>query len=211
VKKKIAHSLIHGTIKPPASKSYMQRAIAIAALAKGESLISNPSYSADGLASMSIARQMGAFVEDLGQSIKVKGQGTLKSNEWDCGESGLSIRMFSGLAGLQQEPITLSGHGSMPNRSMQTVVDTLKGTGLTVELNGDRIPIQVSNGPLKAGSYTVEAGESSQPLTGLLIALASLDTDSVLNVQNLASKPYIDITLDILKDFGVSPYLEIKN
>lgn len=209
MKKKIAPSQIQGTLTPPPSKSYMQRAIAIAALAEGESTIGNPSYSADGLASMHIARQLGAFVVDEGKTVKVRGAQNLKSNVWDCGESGLSIRMFSAIAALQESPITLTGHGSMPKRSMQTISDTLLPTGVKVELAGDRIPVRISGGPLQAGKYELEASESSQPLTGLLIALASLDKDSVLTVKNLASKPYIDITLDILRDFGVD--IEHKN
>lgn len=187
----------------------MQRAVAIAALAEGESIISNPSYSADGLASMQIARQMGAFVEDQGETVRIIGGGSLKSNIWDCGESGLSVRMFTGIAGLQDQAITLTGHGSMPNRSMQTVKDTLAGTSLNIELSGDRIPIRVDGGPLKGGTYKVDASESSQPLTGLIIALASLPEDSVLKVSKLSSKPYIEITMDILRDFGVE--VEHKN
>jgi len=187
----------------------MQRAVAIAALAEGESIISNPSYSADGLAAMNVARQMGAFVEDQGKQVRIIGGGSLKSNVWDCGESGLSVRMFSAIAGLKNEPITLTGHGSMPQRSMQTVKDTLDNTGLNVELEGDRIPIQVSGGPLKGGNYSVDASESSQPLTGLIIALSSLEEESVLSISKLSSKPYIDITLDILKHFGI--VIENKN
>jgi 3-phosphoshikimate 1-carboxyvinyltransferase len=109
--------------------------------------------------------------------------------------------MFSSIAALLPEPVELRGRGSLLRRPMEMVVDALRSAGLDCVAPGGLPPIRVQ-GPLRAGTYQVDGARSSQFLTGLLIALACADGDSVVEVTSLASKGYVDLTLDIMRHFG---------
>jgi 3-phosphoshikimate 1-carboxyvinyltransferase len=99
--------------------------------------------------------------------------------------------------------LILQGEGTLLKRSIVSLVDQLRAIGLQVESNNDFLPI-VIEGEITKTSLSVNASDSSQFLSGLLISLSQRPFDSVLNVRELSSKPYIDLTLDVLNDFGVS-------
>jgi len=196
-------SALKGTVKAPSSKSMTQRAIAAALLADGQSIIHNPSYCDDSLAAMSIAVGLGARIEPSNDKMTVDGTGDLKESKLNCGESGLAIRMFSPIASLFAEEIILTGANSLRKRPMNMIEEALNQLGVKCSTTCGYLPLTIK-GPLKGGRCEIDGSVSSQLLTGLLMALPLAQEDSEIKVNNLKSKPYIDMTIQILKSFGVT-------
>lgn len=194
---------IIGQIKAPSSKSMTQRAIAAALLAEGQSIIYNPSYCDDSLAALSIAVGLGARVEPQAGELKIIGSGLLKESKLNCGESGLAIRMFSPIAALYPAEITMAGANSLKKRPMLMIEEALSQLGVKCTSSEGFLPLTIQ-GPIKGGYCEIDGSISSQLLTGLLMALPMASGDSELRVKNLKSKPYIDMTLQILKSFGIN-------
>lgn len=200
-------SVISGTIVAPVSKSSMQRACALALLADDETVLQNPGKSNDDIAALEIIEKLGAeILKKEGNSIQIKsfknpllGVGGVALN---CGESGLGIRMFAPIAALSSEEITINGSGSLLKRPMHFFDEIFPKLGIAVQSNNGYLPIKIK-GPLKPVDITIDGSLSSQFLTGLLIAFAKAATETVtITVQNLKSKPYIDLTLLMMKQFG---------
>jgi 3-phosphoshikimate 1-carboxyvinyltransferase len=202
----IVPAKVKGEVKAPASKSMTQRAIAAALLARGESTIINPSYCDDSLAAMSIAVGLGAKVEPGTDKMKITGSSVLKEKKLNCGESGLAIRMFSPVAALYKTELTITGSGSLKRRPMSMIEEALRQLGVKCESENGFLPLTIK-GPLKGGACEIDGSVSSQLLTGLLVALPTAVKDSVIKVNNLKSRPYIDMTLQVLEKFGI----KIKN
>ncbi len=196
-------SEIKGTIKAPASKSMTQRAIAAALLADGQSIIHNPSYCDDSLAAMSMAVGLGARVEPLVNELKINGSAVLKEPKLNCGESGLAIRMFSPIAALYPVEITMVGANSLKKRPMFMIEEALNQLGVKCISSGGFLPLTIQ-GPIVGGHCEIDGSVSSQLLTGLLMALPLAIKNSEIKVNNLKSKPYIDMTIQILKSFGIT-------
>src|SRR4030095_9732695 len=107
-------SQLKGIIQAPASKSSMQRACAAALLSKGTSIIHNPGHSNDDKAAMDIIQKLGAKIKIENGELKVESEGVNPiANEINCGESGLSIRMFTPIVALSDKEITINGSGSL--------------------------------------------------------------------------------------------------
>ena len=196
-------SAINGSIKAPASKSMTQRAIAAALLADGQSIIHNPSYCDDSLAAMSIAVGLGARVEPQVNQLKITGSAILKETKLNCGESGLAIRMFSPIVALYPSEITMVGANSLKKRPMIMIEEALNQLGVKCKSSDGFLPITIQ-GPITGGHCEIDGSISSQLLTGLLMALPLASKDSEIKVKNLKSKPYIDMTLQLLNSFGIS-------
>ena len=196
-------SEVNGEVKAPTSKSMTQRAIAAALLSNGQSIIHDPSYCDDSLAAMSIAVGLGARVEPEPDKLKITGSDTLKENKLNCGESGLAIRMFSPIAALYSSKITMVGSTSLRKRPMNMIEQALNQLGAKCRSSRGYLPVVIS-GPLKGGYCEIDGSVSSQLLTGLLMALPLATEDSVIRVNNLKSKPYIDMTLQVLESFGIN-------
>lgn len=196
-------SALEGTVNAPTSKSMTQRAIAAALLADGESIIHKPSYCDDSLAAMSIAVGLGARVEPQINELKIVGSVTLKESKLNCGESGLAIRMFSPIAALYPTEITLVGANSLKKRPMIMIEQALNQLGVKCTSCDGFLPLTIQ-GPLTGGYCEIDGSVSSQLLTGLLMALPLASKSSEIKVNDLKSKPYIDMTIQILKHFGIN-------
>jgi 3-phosphoshikimate 1-carboxyvinyltransferase len=200
----IQPSDIKGTIQAPASKSSMQRGCAAALLAKGNTIIRNPGHSNDDKAALGVIKDMGAVVEKLEDgSLKVTGGGVHPDcSAVNCGESGLGIRMFTPIISLSNKRITINGEGSLLNRPMDFFDEILPQLGVEITSRDGKLPLQVK-GPLQPKNITIDGSLSSQFLTGLLMAYAAAGAkDVTITVNNLKSKPYIDLTLQVMKQFG---------
>ncbi len=194
---------IAGTLAAPASKSMMQRAIAIATLAKGTSVLHGYTPSNDSDAALQIAENLGATVERINDSITITGGLQPRTSKLNCGEAGLGIRMFTPIASLWHSHIELHGEGSLQTRPVDSLIQPLTDLGVHISTNNGFVPVKVC-GPLQGGTARVNGSLSSQILTGLLIAAPLAQSDTQFVVQDLKSKPYIDMTLQIMNDFGVS-------
>jgi len=182
----------------------MQRAIAAALLAETPTRLLNPTYSDDTRAALSVVRRLGATVEESEHEIRVHCPGGMKptGEVLHCGESGLGIRMFSSIAALCPGELTLTGEGSLLTRPVVMIEEPLRELGVRVSTSSGCPPLTVK-GPLKGGTAHVDGSVSSQVLTGLLMALPRAPGDSRLHVKNLKSTPYIDMTIALMKSFGV--------
>jgi 3-phosphoshikimate 1-carboxyvinyltransferase len=211
-------SQLKGTIQAPASKSSMQRACAAALLSKGKTNIYNAGVSNDDLAARNIIQALGALVEDEDfedndESIIKVGQDELYvesdgvspiSRDINCGESGLSIRMFTPIIALSEMAITIKGEGSLKSRPMNFFDEILPKLGVKIKSNDGKLPMTVQ-GPLIPANIEVDGSLSSQFLTGLLMAYSAAGAKDVsIKVKNLKSKPYIALTLDVMKKFGMN-------
>lgn len=195
-----------GLLKVIGSKSVMQRAVACALLSNGETTLVSPSLCDDGLAALSIIQALGAEVQSSNDIVQIKSKGlsnNVRSNTISVGESGLSIRLFSSVVSMFSGDFTLNANGSLLARPMLQIEQTLSKMGCTVKSENGRAPIKIS-GPLKPGNYTYDGESSSQVLTGLLTSLPLLSDDSTISYETLTSKPYIDLTIEVLKSFGVN-------
>jgi 3-phosphoshikimate 1-carboxyvinyltransferase len=202
---------IKGEQVAPASKSSMQRACAAALLHRGTTRILNPGHSNDDLAAIDVIQKLGATVQIEGSvneklnanEIIVHSAGVKPiGSDMNCGESGLGIRMFTPIAALSNQTITINGAGSLLKRPMHFFDTIFPALGIEIESQAGHLPIQIK-GPLKPANIEVDGSLSSQFLTGLLMAYAASDaTDAVIHVRNLKSKPYIDLTLSVLNAFG---------
>ncbi len=197
-------SLIQGSIRSPRSKSDMQRACAAALFREGITTIVDPGRSNDDLAALDVIAKLGAIVQDCGDKIIVTSNGVHPhQNEINCGESGLGIRMFTPIAALSSEALTIIGKGSLVNRPMDFFDEIFPQLGIEVSTQSGKLPLHVK-GPLVPKNIVVDGSLSSQFLTGLLMAYsASNAKDVTIEVRDLKSKPYIDLTLRVLKDFGM--------
>jgi 3-phosphoshikimate 1-carboxyvinyltransferase len=204
----IKPSVISGNIVAPASKSSMQRACALALLADGETTLLNPGESNDDLAAIDIIQKLGAEILKEGNgNLLIKGSkvsplGGGGGMVLNCGESGLGIRMFTPIAALSSQEIIITGSGSLLNRPLHFFDEIFPKLGISIESNNGHLPIKIK-GPLKPADITIDGSLSSQFLTGLLIAFAKATVKPVtITVTNLKSKPYIDLTLQMMKQFG---------
>ncbi|PZF72439.1 3-phosphoshikimate 1-carboxyvinyltransferase [Taibaiella soli] len=194
---------IHGTVCAPGSKSMMQRVCAAALLHRGTTIIHNPGISNDDKAALEIIRQLGASIEARDGSLVIESNGINPiSDVIDCGESGLSARLFTSIAALYDGRITITGHGSLLRRQMFELKNILLQSGKVLEDFNGFLPLTIS-APFHAGDLNIDGTLSSQYLTGALFALSfSAEKEITITVSNPKSKPYIDLTLKVLADFG---------
>ncbi len=195
---------IQGTVSLPASKSMMQRVCACALLHKGKTKVTNPGNSNDDKAAISIIQKLGATVDCISDNaIEIISNGVApQSASIDCMESGLSARLFIPVAALSTKGVTITGSGSLLQRPMTEYIRLLPELGVTVIAAGEGLPLSVE-GPLTPANITLNGSMSSQFLSGLLMAFAFTATEPVtINVTNLNSKPYIDLTIQVLQQFG---------
>lgn len=201
----IQPSTLTGAITAPASKSSMQRACAAALLHVGQTIIQNPGTSNDDQAAIKMIQDLGTTVEFINDTMEVNSKGIQPlASGVNCGESGLGIRMFTPVAALSSEQITINGKGSLLTRPMDFFDEVLPQVGVKITSNNGKLPLQIQ-GPLQPQNITVDGSLSSQFLTGLLFAYAASATEeTTITVTDLKSKPYIDLSLKVLKDFGYS-------
>lgn len=205
---KINPGFVSGTVKAPASKSIMQRACAAALLRSTTVRLNNYGKSNDDKAALNIIQQLGAKVSILDEySLEISAgfQSQLPSKlSLNCGESGLSIRMFSPIAALLSSKVAIIGGGSLQQRPMDFFDEVFPKLNIAIKSNNGKLPLTIQ-GPLQPANIEVDGSLSSQFLTGLLMAYAvsSRMNDVNIKVHNLKSKPYIDLTLAVMADFGL--------
>lgn len=200
---RIQNSTIKGRLTPPSSKSMMQRALAAAMLAQGTSIIHNPCKCDDADAATDIIQRMGSKVEKVNDSLQVISEKNVNPDIINVGESGLSLRMFSPIVALNPTKTEINGKGSILKRPIHNILEGLENLGIECENTGKGfLPIQLQAG-YKSNFAKIDGSLGSQFLTGLLMALPCRNIDTTLKVSNLKSIPYINMTIDLLKDFGI--------
>ena len=202
---RVEKSEIRGNIVCPSNKSYTHRAIFLASLADGKSIIKNILRSGDTNATINACKNFGVEIKDVGNDITVSSTGELKihSNTIDAANSGTTIRIATAISALSNDKIVLTGDSSLKKRPMQPLLDALESLGAKCSSSNGNPPISVS-GTIKGGEVKIPGNISSQFISALMITAPKLENGLILNIQGkLVSKPYIDATITMMKKFGV--------
>ena len=202
----------------PSSKSFAQRAIIAAALSDGTSHLDGYSPCGDNESAIAVSRALGAGIQVAGNKIVITGigatPGCLKLNELHTGESGFLTRlMVPLLAVLPEGPVRVTGEKTLLQRPLSDAHDIMAAFGVRLYPEGNKIvnderkadcylPLKVV-GPLIPGRADVSGKGGSQLISGLLAALPLTEGKSTVYVHDPRSIPYLFITVDVLKKFGI--------
>ena len=202
---RVSPSTLSGEVTAPPSKSLSARFIAAALLADTPTMLHGISDCDDTNVALSIAAALGAEIELGIDSVRITPCPSSiprpRIEKLNAGESGLAARLFAPIAALSIDTLTLTGEGSLMKRPFEMVTNGL--TALGVKTTGaNTLPITIE-GPLVGGEIDIDGSISSQFLTGLLLALPYAEQDSKVVVHNLTSRPYIDMTLEVMRAFDL--------
>ena len=219
-------------IQMPSSKSFAQRAIIAAALAEGTTTLNGYSPCGDNESAISVARALGAEVtvglaykegkvakDSSTLTIKGRGAAALVPETVNVGESGLLARLMIPLmAVLGGGNATVNGEGTLTRRPLKGASNIMGAFGVRLEtISGTgqepssevHVPLTIS-GKLEGGKVTVSGSGGSQLISGLLMALPLLQEDTVIRLTEPKSIPYLFITMDVLKAFGVKIWCDME-
>lgn len=199
-----------GTVRPPGSKSLTNRALLIASLARGTSELTGVLDSVDTRVMTASLQQLGISIDadfDAGQLTVCGTGGTVPQSEAElwCENSGTSIRFLTALCALGVGPYRLDGNQRMRERPIAPLVEALSRAGVEIhcEQNNGCPPVIIAKGLRSLANLEVAGEISSQYLSGLLmIAPAAANEVEIRVTGELVSRPYIDMTLQIMRDFG---------
>ncbi|MGB9937133.1 MAG: 3-phosphoshikimate 1-carboxyvinyltransferase [Methanobacterium sp.] len=207
---------IEGVIKAPPSKSYTHRAIIISSLADGKSTLNDPLLSEDTLASKDACKALGCEIEEKNDKLIVYGSsGDLKTpeNVVDLKNSGTTLRIMTSVSSLAPNYTVFTGDSSLRTRPMQDLLDALEGLGVTaLSTRGNGKPPICIRGSFKGGKTDIKGNVSSQFISSLLIAAPYAEKQVDINIKgDFISKPYVDMTTDVMEKFGVIPDYNKQN
>lgn len=227
-------------VQMPCSKSFAQRAIIAAALSEGVSVLRGYSPCGDNESAIAVARALGAEVTvglsyasgnvaKDGSALTIKGIGakrnSLKLNTLHTGESGLLTRMMIPLLSvLNDGDVRVTGEKTLTGRPLKGAPEIMSAFGVRLVQAGERaansasgqadasevfVPLDI-NGSLNAGKASISGISGSQIISGLLMALPLLEEDTVIELNNPKSIPYLFITMDVMKAFGVKVWCDME-
>ena len=201
---KVCRSTLEGSIAVSGSKSHTIRAIICALAAEGKSIVRSPLESADTRAVLEAAKSFGAEVTEKPGVWEINGLGGKLKNPGkiiDMMNSGTGLRLLTGLAALQDFPVTFDGDESLRTRKMAPLLSAFEKLGAKVSSNNGKAPFTIC-GPLHGGATTVD-GTSSQFLSSLLFSLPMCKENCEISLEFLMEQPYVGITCDWLAAAGV--------
>lgn len=198
-------STCHGKVCIPPSKSMTHRAIICASLANGTSILHNISLCDDTKATIHAMETLGANIQWKDKHTilitGIKNVSLCSPTTIFCKESGSTLRFLIPLCTLFQQQIIFKGEGRLMKRPQHVYEQIFQKQGISFQKDQDRILI---NGTLQADHFHVKGNISSQFITGLLFTLPLLQKDSIITIEPpLESKSYIDMTIQILEQFGI--------
>lgn len=201
---------LKGSVQVPTSKSLAHRAIICASLAKGESVIRDVSMSLDITATINAMRSLGATIINQGSTLYINGNDTFKYHDMniDCNESGSTLRFMIPVALIKESHAHFTGRGKLGSRPLDVYYHIFDRQGIHYTHQKDVLDLEI-DGALHPDTFEVPGNISSQFISGLLFALPLLDGDSIIHITTpLESKGYIELTLDMLKLYGIDVRLE---
>ena len=194
---------VRGTVVAPPSKSYTHRAFLLGLLAEGTSVVRDALASEDPRATLQGVEALGARVT-RGPEVRVESDGRVRPARAtvDCLNSGTTLRLLSAIASLAEGETTLTGDASLVKRPMQPLADALAQLGVQATTTAGKAPIRVK-GPLRGGRAKLPGDVSSQFVSALLLAGARSAEGVAVEIDGvLKSRPYVDITIEMMEDFG---------
>ncbi|MBQ9709687.1 MAG: 3-phosphoshikimate 1-carboxyvinyltransferase, partial [Clostridia bacterium] len=203
----VSKSRINGIVEAMPSKSYAHRIMICAALCNSPVTVSGITGSDDMLATMGCLKAMGAQFEPVGiDEYIITPIKQTKKAVLDCIESGSTLRFMLAVASAVGGEYTFTGKGRLAERPNDALLSVLSTHGVCVKGNG--LPLEVS-GHLLPGEYVVDGAVSSQFVSGLLLAAPLTGGKVTVTVEGeLKSRGYVDITVDVMKTFGVDVKVE---
>lgn len=212
-------SALQGAIACPPSKSLSHRGLICAALAEGESIVENLIYSVDIEATMSVLRGLGATFTKVGNRVHVQGVGGKVLEETaeagkgfelktlECHESGSTLRFMIPVGAAVYPHLKFEGKGRLVERPIHQFFDMFEGSGMGYHYDG-KLPLETW-GSLKAGTYAFPGDVSSQFISGVILAAPLMTGETVVKMtSDLESKAYVDLTLDVMRHFGIDIHTE---
>ena len=201
---------ISGEIKAPASKSYSHRAFIAAALAEGQSILRDPLYSEDTLATLESCEQLGALFQRYPDKCIVQGTaGYIRTpeNVIDVKNSGTSVRILSSIAAIAPRAnyTIFTGDESLRKRPMQDLIDALENLGVNIKSSqSNGTPPIIVKGGFEGGETDIKGDISSQFISSIIMAAPYSKKPVTLNVRGtFVSKPYVNMTLSVISKFGI--------
>ena len=205
-------SNIGGVVKAPPSKSYSHRAVILASLAEGTSKLYDMLYSEDTLASIRVCESLGAEINRTDDYLEVVGTGGKLHNSSTepiyLANSGTTLRLMTSVAALSDNEVVLTGDDSLKTRPMGLLMDALYYLGVDVKSLNDneKAPILIKPGYV-GGETNIMGNVSSQFISSILISSPLSGNGVKLYVlPEFKSRPYVDMTLDIMRKFGVKTH-----
>jgi len=204
-----ARGRVEGVVRVPGSKSTTNRALLAAALAEGESELAGGLASVDTVVMRRALVAMGASIDDAGEPWRVggtAGRPRAPREVVHVENSGTSARFLTAALTLAEGPSRLDGNARMRERSIEDLTDALARLGADVAVEGREgcPPVRIGGGGLPGGEATIDGSRSSQYVSGVLLAAPYAGRDVRLRFVDdvLVSRPYVDLTLGVMRDFG---------
>jgi len=203
---KVRGAVARGVVRAPPSKSYTHRALLAGRLSQRTYRVVRPLDSDDTRATAGALRALGSTVRCTRGTWTVRPRHSASSYRTaviDCRESGTTLRFAAALGALDDRRVLLEGSGRLLERPMATLLKALRALGARCRAASAHGPVEV-HGPVHAGQVTLDASESSQFASALLLTLPTLPGDSVLELKGpIVSAPYLEATLAVLAFHGV--------
>ena len=202
----VGRSEIDGMITAPSSKSMTHRAVICSALAQGRSRVEHPLSADDTEATLRVIQALGIGVKKLkGSWIIEGGELSPPTEDLDCGESGTTLRLMTGVCALVEGPSVLKGGPSLSSRPVEPLLDALRKLGVNCESRGGNSPVKVhGKGGFEGSEVSIRGDISSQFVSALLlVAPFAREQLRVKVTTRLESAPYVGMTLDAMRAFGV--------
>jgi 3-phosphoshikimate 1-carboxyvinyltransferase len=197
---------LNATVEVPGSKSYTQRALVVACLAEGKSMLSNALISEDTRYLVEALRFLGAEISISGSDVTITGTGGNILNPGRVillGNNGTALRLLTTLVSLGKGEYILDGSNRLRERPLLPLLNALKILGVKFQSREGYPPIKIDAGGLKGGNVTFADIESSQYVSSVLIGAPYAGGDIEIALRGrTVSQPYIDMTLDVMGRFG---------
>jgi len=194
---------VRGSVVAPPSKSYTHRAFLLGLLAEGTTRVRDALASEDPRATLAGVEALGARVT-RGEVVTIESDGRVRAaaDVVDCLNSGTTLRLLSAIASLADGETRLTGDASLVKRPMGPLLDALGSLGVRTTSTNGKAPISV-RGPMRGGRARLPGDMSSQFVSALVLAGARTEAGVEVEIEGtLKSRPYVDITLEMMEDFG---------
>lgn len=204
--KEIRNAILDGSVIIPPSKSITHRLMIINALSDESSTITNPLYSEDTIATAEGLKNLGYSLNLVSKRIVFNGKTTKQDKEVkiDVKNSGTSARFLAAVSCLSEADCIIDGSQRMQERPMMPLIGALKTLGAKIKDTDGHLPLKIFKSALHGRSIKVDASQSSQFLSALVLICPYLQEKSIIIHENMiTSRPYFEMTLNLIQRAGI--------